>query len=225
MPQRAKPSGPSMDAELTARTLEEAALELIERDGVLSGLNLREVADLAGVNRGLVYHYFGSRRDLLRSALRRNARERSTHIRIRDRATPFGERVRQVLKGSIRHSSSVRLAALLQLDGDTRIRMMPERDRTQDVLRRDQEEGAVAAGADTVAMHAVMVALAQGYVLTRNRLAKEFGVGVRELDERVTDLVAHALSGLDGPSAARAGASGAAPGDGPARETAPAARP
>jgi hypothetical protein len=28
-----------------------------ERNGVLAGLNLREVAAEAGVNRGLVYHY------------------------------------------------------------------------------------------------------------------------------------------------------------------------
>jgi AcrR family transcriptional regulator len=61
-----KASGPSMDGELTAQTLERAARELLERDGVLGGLNLREVADHAGVNRGLVYHCFGSRRDLLR---------------------------------------------------------------------------------------------------------------------------------------------------------------
>ncbi|MFE5025744.1 TetR/AcrR family transcriptional regulator [Streptomyces sp. NPDC056656] len=38
---------------------------------MLGGSNLREVGG-AGVNRGLVYHYFGSRRDLLSSALRRN---------------------------------------------------------------------------------------------------------------------------------------------------------
>jgi AcrR family transcriptional regulator len=61
-----KASGPSMDSELTAQTLERAARELLERNGVLGGLNLREVADHAGVNRGLVYHCFGSRRDLLR---------------------------------------------------------------------------------------------------------------------------------------------------------------
>ena len=43
-----------------------ASLDGIERDGVLAGLNLQEVADEAGVNRGLVYRYFGSRRELLR---------------------------------------------------------------------------------------------------------------------------------------------------------------
>ncbi|MBP9053131.1 MAG: TetR family transcriptional regulator, partial [Ilumatobacteraceae bacterium] len=45
------------DRDATERDLEDAALRLVDRDGVLAGLNLREVADAAGVNRGLVYHY------------------------------------------------------------------------------------------------------------------------------------------------------------------------
>lgn len=61
-----------MDSEITVQKLERAARELLERDGVLGGLNLREVADHDRVDRGLVCHYFGSRQDLLRSALRRN---------------------------------------------------------------------------------------------------------------------------------------------------------
>ncbi|WP_406101264.1 TetR/AcrR family transcriptional regulator [Streptomyces sp. NBC_01003] len=61
-----------MDSEITVQKLERAARELLERDGVRGGLNLREVADHDGVDRGLVCHCFGSRQDLLRSALRRN---------------------------------------------------------------------------------------------------------------------------------------------------------
>ena len=56
--------------------MQRAALLLLERNGVLAGLNLRQVAEEAGVNRGLVYHYFGSRRDLLRAALRSDVNER-----------------------------------------------------------------------------------------------------------------------------------------------------
>ena len=43
------------------RTTASLAFGLIRRNGVLAGLNLREVADRAGVNRGNIYHYFGSR--------------------------------------------------------------------------------------------------------------------------------------------------------------------
>jgi AcrR family transcriptional regulator len=67
----------------TESALQKAALLLLERNGVLAGLNLRQVADEAGVNRGLVYHYFGSRRDLLRAALRSDVRERSSMTRWR----------------------------------------------------------------------------------------------------------------------------------------------
>ncbi|MFB8271688.1 TetR/AcrR family transcriptional regulator [Streptomyces sp. NPDC055955] len=195
-----KASGPSMDSELTAQTLERAARELLERDGVLGGLNLREVADHAGVNRGLVYHYFGSRRDLLRSALRRNVRERIAAIRLQDGPTPFAERVRHVLKSSIRYASAFRLAMLLLLDGDTQLRLMPDLERTQELFRRDREEGLIDDDVDLVALHATLQSLTVGYVLNRSRLAKEFGVGVRELDDRVVALAERLGTAVDGPS-------------------------
>src|SRR5690606_36581152 len=75
MATRPRPTRPP-DRAATEAALEQAALRLLERNGVLAGLNLREVADEAGVNRGLVYHYFGSRRDLLRAALGADVRER-----------------------------------------------------------------------------------------------------------------------------------------------------
>ncbi|MGI5472857.1 TetR/AcrR family transcriptional regulator [Streptomyces sp. CA-132043] len=197
---RGTAGGPSMDAELTAQTLERAALELLERDGVLGGLNLREVADHAGVNRGLVYHYFGSRRDLLRSALRRNLRERILAIRLLDRPARFGARARHALKGTVRYASALRLAVLLLLDNDTQLRLMPDLSRTQELLRRDQDAGLIDGDVDLVALHATLNSLTMGYSLSRARLAKEFGVGVRELDERVFTLVERLSSAVDGPS-------------------------
>ena len=59
MPSSTRPRTPNRPA--TEAALQTAALDLLERNGVLAGLNLREVADEAGVNRGLVYHYFGTR--------------------------------------------------------------------------------------------------------------------------------------------------------------------
>ncbi|MFC6063883.1 TetR/AcrR family transcriptional regulator [Streptomyces ochraceiscleroticus] len=189
-----------MDSELTAQTLERAALDLLERDGVLGGLNLREVADRAGVNRGLVYHYFGSRRDLLRSALRRNVRERIAAIRLQDRPARFSSRVRHVLKGGVRYASAFRLAVLLLLDGDTQLRLMPDLPRTQELLRQDQEAGLIDRDVDLVALHTALTSLSTGYVLARSRLAKEFGVGVRELDDRFIGLAERLCSAVDGPA-------------------------
>jgi len=59
------------DRSATEAALTTAALRLLDRDGVLAGLNLREGAAEAGINRGLRHHYFGSRRDLLRADTRR----------------------------------------------------------------------------------------------------------------------------------------------------------
>ncbi|MER7877652.1 helix-turn-helix domain-containing protein [Streptomyces solisilvae] len=201
MGKRATNGGPSWDAEVTAQTLERAALELLQRDGVLGGLNLREVADQAGVNRGLVYHYFGSRRDLLRSALRRNVRERVFAMRIHNRPMRTGARIREAVKSGIRYASSIRLAALLVLDGDKRLRVMPDLERTQEQFRREQDAGLIGQDVDLVALHAMLHSLVAGYVLSRSHLAKEFGVGVRELDERFIVLAERCCGAADGPLA------------------------
>ncbi|SDX78094.1 transcriptional regulator, TetR family [Saccharopolyspora shandongensis] len=174
-----------MDSEQTARSLERAALELLARDGVLKGLNLREVADHAGVNRALVYHYFGSRRDLLRAALRHNVRQRIMSVRMQDEPLGFGDRMKHALRGCIRYVSMYRLVALLVLDGDSTLRLMPDLPRTQQRLKQDQAEGALDPEIDPVALHAMMVSLSLGYPMARTQLAKEFGLGVRELDERM----------------------------------------
>ncbi|MEV0704069.1 helix-turn-helix domain-containing protein [Saccharopolyspora sp. NPDC050389] len=179
------PGGASMGSEQTARSLERAALELLARDGVLKGLNLREVADHAGVNRALVYHYFGSRRDLLRAALRHNVRQRIMSARMKDEPLGFGDRMKHVLRGCIRYVSMYRLVALLMLDGDSTLRLMPDLPRTQQRLQQDQAAGVLDPEIDPVALHALMVSLSLGYSMSRTQLAKEFGIGVRELDERM----------------------------------------
>ncbi|MGW6142632.1 hypothetical protein ACWFRM_37575 [Streptomyces sp. NPDC055144] len=111
-------------------------------------------------------------------------RERIAAIRLQDSPTPIAERAQHVLKGSIRYASAFRLAMLLLLDGDTQLRLMPDLERTQELFRRDRQEGLIDDDVDLVALHATLQSLTVGYVLTRSRLAKEFGVGVRELDDR-----------------------------------------
>src|SRR5438477_8248495 len=116
----------SADRARTEQALEDAALRLLEREGVLSGLNLQKVADEAGVNRGLVYHYFGSRRDLLRKALRRNAQAWGANI------GPFLElsprdRARMFLRAMIQYPRTAKLVLLLAIDGDRTFRMVDAR--------------------------------------------------------------------------------------------------
>lgn len=59
----------------TENELIDAVLRLLQRDGVLAGVTLREVAKEAGVNHGQIYHYFGTRRGLLRAAIARMLEE------------------------------------------------------------------------------------------------------------------------------------------------------
>ena len=75
----------------TERRLIDVALDLIRRNGVLSGLNLREVADGAGVTRANIYHYFGTRRELLRAAINRRFEAVAEHLVADRRGVPFVE--------------------------------------------------------------------------------------------------------------------------------------
>ncbi|MGX1668835.1 TetR/AcrR family transcriptional regulator [Streptomyces sp. NPDC055400] len=196
---QARQSKAAMDSEATGQMLERAALQLLDRDGVLNGLNLREVADVAGVNRGLVYHYFGSRHDLLRAALRRTAETRREQLLIEEKPSRFSERMLRSWRGCLHHASAFRLVFLLLLDRDPQLKLMPLRETTQERLQSDIDQGYVAADADPVALHTFLKSVNYGYVLTRKQMAKEFGIGVRDLDQRFGTLLEQLCAGVDGP--------------------------
>jgi AcrR family transcriptional regulator len=101
----------------TERRLIDVALDLILNKGVLAGLNLREVAEGAGVNRGNIYHYFGSRRELLRAAIARRFEAMAEHVVADSRGLSFVERrLRTFQLSATIHDSQLR--ALLVIDGD-----------------------------------------------------------------------------------------------------------
>lgn len=183
------------DRAATEAALEAAALRLLARDGVLAGLNLREVAAEAEVSRGLVYHYFGSRQDLLRAALRSDARRRFAEV-AETASLPFRERFSRFLSTMVRHRRAVNLVTLLVQDGDKSLRTMPMREGTLQVLARDVEQGHLD-DVDLDAVHIATVSLAYGYVLYRERFAAELGVGVTELDRRFATIADRMLAGLE----------------------------
>jgi len=59
----------SRDHRVTERRILDATWRPFDQGGPLAGINLQEVADEAGVNRSLVYQYFGTREQLVRTAL------------------------------------------------------------------------------------------------------------------------------------------------------------
>jgi AcrR family transcriptional regulator len=178
----------------TEAALEQAATKLLERDGVLAGLNLREVADEAGVNRGLVYHYYGSRGKLLRRALRRRGQQSLSELAAHH-DLPFLERWAQFFHTTVLRPDPIALTTLLMLDGSEPIRTMPLRDRTREGLRRDVAEGHLDPDVDLVALHALLVSSVFGYSLYREAFARELGIDVGELDARVDALVFKKLLG------------------------------
>ncbi len=186
--------------EATEAKLEETALALMQEHGVLAGLNLSDVAERAGVNRGLVYHYYGSRGTLLRRAL-----QRRTDAQLRrsdaDRGLPFQQRMREFLRASIDNAAGVQLFTLLVLDGTAGLRTMPRRRQSQRDLARDIAEHLVDPGVDRTALHALIPATVYGYIAYREAFAAELGVPLAKLDKRVTDLFERLLTSLrpDGP--------------------------
>jgi len=172
------------DRARTETDLLEATFELLQRDGVFAGVNLQEVADRAGVNRGQIYQYFGDRRSLLRSAVARRAQAWTAHARQHWTAT-FAERRKAMFRDAVRNPAVATIEALLALDGDPGYHPLPEIARTQAALEHDVAAGDLPADADGLAMHAFTVAAAKGYVVFREALARDLGISVEELDGRV----------------------------------------
>jgi len=184
---------PISDRALSEAALEKAALQLLKKDGVLAGLNLREVADEAGVNRGLVYHYFGSRQELLRSALRRDVKMRLYEI-LASGGLPFNARIRQLIRTMLGQEEAVNLATLLLLDAREKLPVAPLKDQWIAGFKRDIAEGKIAADTDLQALLALMTALSYGYVAFRQAIAGELDIPVADMDYRVDDVFGKMLS-------------------------------
>ncbi|MFX1787188.1 TetR/AcrR family transcriptional regulator [Prescottella sp. R16] len=187
------------DRKATEQRLLDAARRLLARDGVLSGLNLREVADEAGVNRGQVYQYFGTRRELLRAAIAQHSWEEAPVFQA-DRALPFTERRERVLEETIHAQEALKLTTLLVLDGDPDVRLFPHLERSRTDLQRDRDSGQLHPELDPVAAHAMTAAMNYGYTIFREQMSREIGVSAEQLDEQVAAVAARMLAGLAGPS-------------------------
>ncbi|HEY5646285.1 MAG TPA: helix-turn-helix domain-containing protein, partial [Pseudomonadales bacterium] len=182
------------DAEDSSQALlEQAALEILQERGVLAGLNLREVAERAGVNRALVYHHFGSREALLRSALRRDLDTRLQEIS-EGLPLPFNARIRQLLRTLVRHQPAIRLALLLVLDGKEPVRLAPLQDAWLESFRTDRAQGVIDADLDLGALLVLVSTLSYGYALLRDLFAEELDVSAVELDWRIDALLERLLA-------------------------------
>ncbi len=184
------------DREATEESLRAAAVALLRRGGVLAGLNLRQVADEARVNRGLVYQYFGSRRSLLRSALFHRSRPNAEDA-VDAAGLPLRERLARLFWTSLRNPEPVRLATLLVLDGDDRPRVLLNRGAGRADLAAEAGRGELPV-ADVEAVQAAIASTIYGYTLLREHLAREIGLPAEELDERMAGCVEAMFARRDG---------------------------
>ena len=172
----------------TEQKLIGVALEHIHRKGVLAGLNLREVAQGAGVNRGNIYHYFGSRRELLRAAINHRFAAMSDALKAdRSRTTLVERRLRPFrAKDSVRDSQ---LRALLVIDGDDTVDPMPMYESALSQLRQGVIDGDIDRGHDLEALQVILNAALRGYRIFRVPYARRLGIKVSELDQRVSNSI------------------------------------
>jgi AcrR family transcriptional regulator len=175
------------DKAATEQALIDAALELLHRDGVLVGLNMQEVADHAGVSRGLIHHHVGSRRALLRAAVAREL-EASRPAWTRRPPPDPDEPGRKLLRQTVRNRNYARMLALLLLDDDETLEPIPHLGERLMDNHREQSEGFVN-DADHEAMIVLWDATTLGYSLMREAAARQLGLTCATLDTRVGELM------------------------------------
>jgi len=197
---RKTPQKPKQNRAVTERRLIDAALGLLRRNGVLAGLNLREVADGAGVNRGNIYHYFGSRRELLRAAITRRFEAVVESMLADRRGVSFVERRLRTFRATDEIQDS-QLRALLVIDGDETVDPMPRYEDALSALRKDVIDGEIDRAHDLEALQVALTALRRGYRIFREPCAKRIATEVDDLDERVAAIVHSWLKSMAAPPA------------------------
>ncbi|XOV90584.1 MAG: TetR/AcrR family transcriptional regulator [Pseudomonadota bacterium] len=183
----------------TEQKLIDVAIDLIRQNGVLAGLNLREVAEGAGVNRGNIYHYFGSRRELLRAAISRRFEAMTRLLDARkNNQGPFVERRLRSFSEKETINDS-RLRALLVIDGDEDVDPIPRFEEAISQLRQDVIDGHIDPSHDLEALQVALSALVRGYRIFHEQYAKRIETDVDDLDARLTKIVRVWLEALARP--------------------------
>jgi AcrR family transcriptional regulator len=174
----------------------DAALDQIADRGVLSGLNLTEVADAAGVKPANIYYWFGSREGLLRAALARELQELAPPA-VDGSEPSFAER-RLAVFDAISASDRIRLTALMALDDDPDYEPLPHIDASRAFYRSLIDGGRLPPDTDIDAAHLVTVATSIGVAIYADAVARQLGTTGPELRARARAVFATMLDALAG---------------------------
>lgn len=186
------------DRAATESRLLRVARGLVERDGLLAGISLLDVARESKVNRGQIYQYFGSRQKLLREALRQASWwpgeadiDWDDIFRL-----PFYDRRSRLFKMAIEYSTFLKLGTILVLDRDPEARIFPMAKQQVAASRRDQKKGYLREDLDPAAAHIMTVCTYLGYAVFREQFASEFELPLEDLDEKAFTAYNAMLKGL-----------------------------
>lgn len=184
---RKKRTGQSRAA--TEQLLIDAAIDLLRTRGVLAGVNLREIADRADVHRALVYHYFGSRQELLRAAAKREIARPREEVRNEDEMGT-AEWLTTSLGIAIDYDEAIRLIVTLVLDHDDTARTLTTKRMLMGRLDPSASDPTAEPLADDpAALYAVYASMSYGFGLLSDRFAAELGVDRDELERRFLRIV------------------------------------
>ena len=201
--QKKKTIKPKRSRADTEQRLIDVALELIRGNGVLAGLNLRQVADGAGVNRGNIYHYFGSRQELLRAAINRQFAALVDALKKGKTQAEAGfvtRRLRGFQTNVGNDTNDSMLRALLVLDGDDTVDPIPLYEMQLSQLRQDVIDGDIDRGHDLDALQVAISAFFRGYRIFRLPYARRVGIDPNELDDRVGKILRTWLEAMAQPA-------------------------
>jgi AcrR family transcriptional regulator len=181
----------------TRERLMDAALDYVAVHGVLGGLNLREIAEQVGVTPANIYHYFGSRRGLLRAALNRESKKLAEPLEAMA-GIPFEER-RLRMFDLITSRPELKLGALLVLDEDPDYEPLPFIARTEQEYRAKADAGAIPEDLDAIAAHLITLATSIGVALYKEATARQLGVDADQLLARARAVLERMVAAVAAP--------------------------
>jgi TetR/AcrR family transcriptional regulator len=193
------------DADATRELLLDSATEIFAEDG-FAGARVDEIADRAGVNKSLIYAYYGDKEGLYRAVLSSRLATPLSSIALATGSDPrraLEEAIRRYFRLLLEDRAFARLLAwdLLLTGARKRDALLeaagPFLDAIADLARRAHQSGALAAGVEPGMFRTAVVSLAVGYSLQHPAMeADRPRTGSRSTDEQFVDYACRLL--LDG---------------------------
>jgi TetR/AcrR family transcriptional regulator len=205
---RARRSPRPRDADATRELLLDAATAIFSEHG-FAGARVDEIAERAGVNKALIYAYYGDKEGLYRAVLSSRLAIPSSSLALAADADPrdaLEEVIRRYFRLLLEDRAFARLLAwdLLAAGGRQRDALLegagPFLDLVADLVRRARKAGALRTSAEPELFRSVVVSLAIGYSLQHAAMeADRRRTGARFSDEDFVDYACRLLLGHGAP--------------------------